>query len=123
MDSLSIAKRIIVLIESDDYEGILNLGIPQNSERLSRSSTPDMLKKSYLKLSLLIHPDRLLKNTSDATKAFQALVKAYEFLSSPDLTPEMEEASSKGKKKVPKPKAISRSNEGSYSNKYLANLL
>jgi hypothetical protein len=66
------------------------------------------MRKAYLKLSLIIHPDKLGRTFDQATKAFQALVSAFDRLSSPEV---VEEVVSKGKNKVAK---IARSNEGCY---------
>lgn len=118
-DGIAVAQRILDLAESDDFEGILSLGILANAAKLSRKSSPAELKRAYLKLSLIIHPDRLQTNKPLATKAFQALVKSYEFLSSPDITPDKPEQSTKGKKKQEKVVAISRSNDGDNFNTYL----
>jgi len=73
-----------------------------------------LLKKNYLKLSLIIHPDRMDKSYANATKAFQALVKAYEILSAPELIDEIIINNNKSDKKNQKMNAISRSNEGCY---------
>jgi DnaJ domain len=73
------------------------------------------MRKAYLKLSLLVHPDKLGSNFANATKAFQALVRAFERLSMPDLAIDEDDVvSSKGEgtKKPGKTKTIARSNEG-----------
>lgn len=106
-----LSEKVLKLSEEDDFIGILNLA----GANLTSSSSVALLRKSYLKLSLLLHPD---KNTnipaSDATKVFQALVNAYERISQPELLVEEEEGfkgTSKGKKKK-KVATISRSNVG-----------
>lgn len=43
------------------------------------------MRKAYLKLSLLIHPDKLSNSFPDSTRAFQALVRAFESLSAPTI--------------------------------------
>lgn len=90
INGVQIAEKILEYAENDDSEGILNLAATSGSERLTSSSksidgkySPSLLRKLYLKLSLIIHPDRLARETPNATKAFQALVKAYESLSNP----------------------------------------
>jgi hypothetical protein len=108
IDGVLIAKRVLALSELEDYEGILNVAASSASTKISKDSTPAAMRKMYLKLSLIIHPDKLGKIFPDATKAFQAAVRAFEYLNSPAL--EEEQKASK-KKKVP---VISRSNEGCY---------
>jgi len=66
----------------------------------------DELRKSYLKLSLVLHPDRN-RGIPDATKAFQALVKAFETVSAPDWTANKEQ-DGKGHAK------LARTNKGCY---------
>jgi hypothetical protein len=109
MADLAIANRIIELAGIDDFEGILNLGLAIGTEKISRNSAVSVKKRAYLKLSLRIHPDRLLSNPAEATKSFQALIKAYEFLSSPDIPLDAPANGKKAKEKVP---SIARSNEG-----------
>jgi len=112
IDPIAIGERILALAENDDDEGILNLGINKNSEKITKETPPNIMRKAYLKLSLIIHPDRL-QQWKKATSAFQALVKAFERLSSPDLIAE-EKATSSRSRGDPKEKLfqISRSNEG-----------
>ena len=62
--SIAIAKKVLELIDLDDYEGILNLG-NNSTDKISKSSKPEMMKKAYLKLSLVIHPDRLGKSFAE----------------------------------------------------------
>jgi len=99
--STPISNKVLELSENDDFIGILNLG----GANLTISSSVAALRKAYLKLSLVLHPD---KNRSDpnATKKFQALVNAYERVSQPELIEEV-----KPKKGQKKKVAISRSNE------------
>ena len=59
IDPIAIGTRILALAENDDDEGILNLGINKGSDKITRDSAPGLLRKAYLKLSLVIHPDRL----------------------------------------------------------------
>lgn len=114
IDSVAIAKRVLELSEVDDYVGILNIAAPSVEGRVDRKSPVSQLRKYYLKLSLIIHPDKLGKTFSDATKAFQALVKAFESLSSPELIEEVETKGKGAKKGKEKTVAITRSNEGCY---------
>ena len=62
VNAIAIAKKVLELIESDDYEGILNLGVNSSAEKISKKSPPEKMKKAYLKLSLVIHPDRMGKS-------------------------------------------------------------
>ncbi|RHZ06718.1 hypothetical protein DYB31_013716, partial [Aphanomyces astaci] len=73
------AKAILELAATDDYSAILSAsGID-----VQPSSSTAIMRKAYLKLSLLVHPDKLPKDFADATRAFQALVTAYEMMSQP----------------------------------------
>ena len=109
---VDVAKRVLELNEVDDYVGILNLAAPSVDARIDRKSSVNQMRKYYLKLSLTIHPDRMGKTFPEATKAFQALVKAFEHLTSPELIEEVETKG--GKKGKEKTAAISRSNDGCY---------
>ena len=111
VDSIAVARRVLELSEMDDYEGILNIATPQGAPKIDRQSSVATMRKNYLKLSLVIHPDKLGRTFDQATKAFQALVTAFDILSSPDLV--VTEAQSGGKKGSKAP-TISRSNEGCY---------
>lgn len=66
---VAIAKKILSLDETDDFEGILNL--LGGATRVTRSSPVAAMRKAYLKLSLLVHPDKLASSFDQATKAFQ----------------------------------------------------
>lgn len=116
VDEIAVAKRVLELIDVEDYEGILNLGINKDSERITRQTAVGSMRKAYLKLSLLIHPDKLGSRFGEATKAFQALVKAFENLSSPSFIDETETPQSKQSKNssTKKVATISRSNEGCF---------
>lgn len=101
-NAAKLSSKVLELAEVDDFIGILNLG----GANLTKSSSVAVLRKAYLKLSLVLHPDKN-KSCPDATKVFQALVNAYERISQPEL---VEEAKvTKGQKKAAK---ISRSNAG-----------
>lgn len=117
VNPVAIAKRVLQLAEDGDEEGILNIATTKDS-RISKNSPVTSMRKAYLKLSLLIHPDKLGRQFENATKAFQALVKAFEHLSSPDYVAidEEEEKSSRSKKKQQQGDVLSlaRSNEGCY---------
>eukprot|EP00979_Chaetoceros_neogracilis_P011508 scaffold2883_cov171-Chaetoceros_neogracile.AAC.1 len=97
-----ISTKVLTLAEEDDFIGILNLG----GATVTSSSSIAILRKAYLKLSLILHPDKN-RSCPDATKVFQALVNAYERISQPDLVEEV--TLKKGQKKAT---AISRSNDG-----------
>jgi len=107
----AIADKVLELNELDDYLGILNIPSTSKETMLTMKSDLKLFKKNYLKLSLIIHPDRMDKKYDNATKAFQSLVKAYEILSTPELIEEIKTQNDKNKKKM---NAISRSNEGCY---------
>jgi DnaJ domain len=86
---------------------MLNLATTVGVPAITASSPTTAMRKAYLKLSLLIHPDKLSKHFADAAKAFQALVRAFERLSCPSYATDFAPAT--GKDKVV---TIARSNEG-----------
>jgi hypothetical protein len=114
---VEIAKRVIELDASDDYLGILNIA---GVGSITSSSPVAVMRKAYLKLSIRIHPDKLQRKFDQATKAFQALVRAFERLSAPDMEDDIFMSEETGGKKGAKKgtststQAISRSNEGCY---------
>jgi hypothetical protein len=100
-----LSTKVLQLADEDDFIGILRLGVaPTAAADLSASSSVAILRKSYLKLSLKLHPDKNRK-CPDATKVFQAVVNAFERLSQPELIDDT-------KNKSKKHQAISRSNTG-----------
>ena len=74
VDPIALARRVLDLDELNDYEGILNIATTKET-RVSKNSPAALMRKAYLKLSLLIHPDKLGRTFDQATKAFQALVR------------------------------------------------
>lgn len=110
-DGAMIAQRILELEDLADDEAIINV-MEDSFGHLSKASPLAELRKRYLKLSLLIHPDKIGRSFPQATKAFQTLVQAFERLS----TQETAEEAAKSKVRVSKKRemAISRSNEGCY---------
>eukprot|EP01038_Epipyxis_sp_PR26KG_P013963 gene13963-18729_t len=113
VNAIAIANRVLELNELDDFEGILNIATPPSGEKITKETSPNLMKKAYLKISLIIHPDKMGK-FDQATRAFQALVRAYEVLSAPEYIDRSAELNKKGKKDKQKPLHISRSNEGCY---------
>ena len=100
-----LSTKVLELADEDDFIGILRLGVaPTAAADLTASSSVAILRKSYLKLSLKLHPDKNRK-CPDATKVFQAVVNAFERLSQPEL---IDDVKNKSKKHT----AISRSNTG-----------
>lgn len=93
-----VAKQILEM--QSDYPSILSA----SGINITTDSSVATMRKAYLKLSLLIHPDKLQSSFTDATKAFQCLVNAYERLSQPELYLEEE--------KDDKKKKVMRSNDG-----------
>jgi hypothetical protein len=111
VDPAKIVAQVLELAELEDWVAILNIAAPSPAAHISTSSPVPQMRKLYLKLSLVIHPDRLGKKVPDATRAFQSLVLAFERLSSPELIEEVEVGKKKG---APKPVAIARANEGCF---------
>ncbi len=107
--AVEIAREVLQLDEVDDYAGILNLA---GGELLTAASPAAALRRAYLKLSLLLHPDKLQGKFEHATRAFQCLVRAYESLGNPN--PGGEESGMASKSKSANVKTISRSNEGCF---------
>ena len=111
IDAAAVCARVLELAETDDWEAILSLAAPPPpAPPLSRSSPSNVLRKAYLKLAVLIHPDKLA-HVPDATKAFQALVRAYERLSAPDAPADAAPSAGAGGAKVA---TLARSNQGCY---------
>ena len=106
----ALVHRILELAEADDWSGILSLGAT-GGPKLTRQSPTAMLRKAYHRLSLNVHPDKLGQGVKDATRAFQAVVTAFERLSEPELPEEEKGAKKKGEKKG---KTIARSNENCF---------
>eukprot|EP00808_Paulinella_micropora_P004507 g44408.t1 len=84
-----VATEVLRLGEEEAWLDILNLATPSN-QRLTTSSPVAQMRKAYLKLSLVIHPDKL-QGFEQATKSFQLLVKALDELSRPKEEVEEEE--------------------------------
>ena len=76
---LSLGSAVPIAVGTD---GFLNL---QDEE----------IRKVYMKMSVQLHPDRL-RDFPDATRAFQALVRAYELCCKPDLRADDSEDSRSG---------------------------
>jgi hypothetical protein len=108
-DGVQVAQRVLELIEVDDFAGILNIATRPGDPPLTKSSPTASMKKNYLKLSLLIHPDKLGRKFDKAASAFQALVRALDQMSSPDVEEESSNAKGSSKNKAT---SIMRSNEG-----------
>jgi len=91
-----------ILEMKDDFQAILSA----SGINITTDSSVSSMRKAYLKLSLLIHPDKLQNLFPDATKAFQCLVNAYERLSKPESFMEEEDEEEDRKTKA------KRSNDG-----------
>lgn len=77
-DAEAIAKEVLRLSQIGDYAAILRvLGDPVTSSDGLNSSGGAAARKAFLRISMLIHPDKL-PGFSDATRAFQALVQAFD---------------------------------------------
>lgn len=111
-DAIDVARKILQLGELEENEAILSIGsdIP-----ITKSSSIATMRKAYLRLSMMVHPDKLSSRFSDATKAFQALVKAFEYLSRPpDDDVDETGPSNKKSRAASTNKTIARSNDGCY---------
>jgi hypothetical protein len=96
--SIALARQIMALGEEEKWLDILSI----LGRRITVESSAADMRKEYLRLSLILHPDKL-RNFPDATKSFQCLVTAFERACAPP---------SVGDSKTSKTKTISRSNEG-----------
>ena len=112
VDPVAIARRVLELGEVDDYEGILNIATPPGVPRITNKTSIALMRKAYLKLSLVIHPDKLGRSFDQATKAFQTLVTAFDRLSSPDYAMEEDTGRRGGAAAGKDVLKLSRSNEG-----------
>ena len=74
--------------EAEDWGAILSLGAAGQAP-LTRQSPTTQLRKAYHRLSLNVHPDKL-RGVGEATRAFQAVVTAFERLSAPEEEAEEE---------------------------------
>lgn len=68
--------------EAEDWAAILSLGAVGQGP-VTRQSPTAQLRKAYHRLSLNVHPDKL-RGVGEATRAFQAVVTAFERLSEPE---------------------------------------
>ena len=109
VDPVAVAKRIMELDEVDDFAAILNIASRPGEPPLSHESSSAAMRKAYLKLSLLIHPDKLGRVFSQAAKAFQCLVRALDRLSQAPVEGDAVDHRKKGKDKQ---FTIARSNDG-----------
>lgn len=103
--AIKVAKEVVRLAGAAEYVAILRL----LGDDVCETSPVGLLRKAYLKLSLVIHPDKLSKDYPAATSAFQALVHAFDSLTRPEL-PEEPRHSAKEKGV----KTVSRSNQGCF---------
>ena len=111
-DGVSIAKSILLLDEEDDDEGILNILGPDRTAVVTSTSLTSVMRKNYLKISLLIHPDKIGRLFGQATKAFQALVKAFERMSAAERMAEDTKQTGMNRAATPGVAQLARSNEG-----------
>ena len=86
-----VARRVLALMEEDDFESILSLG---SATPVTKATDTATLQKCYRRLSLVLHPDKL-RNFEFATKAFQAVVTALERMTEPVLSEEAPKTKSK----------------------------
>ena len=106
--AVRVAQQVLSRGSSGDHEGVLSaLGVP-----LTRSSPFEALRKAYRGLARLIHPDKLAHQFSGATRAFQALARAFEVLTAPAVELPAQ-PTRRGQTSGTAP-AVGRSNEGCY---------
>jgi hypothetical protein len=98
--AITLARQIMALGDEEKWLDILSI----LGRRITSDSSAADMRKEYLRLSLILHPDKL-RNFPDATKSFQFLVTAFERASAP---PPVQDS------KCAKNKTISRSNEGCF---------
>lgn len=79
--AVDVAKRALELGEGGDFEGVLSL---TSSRRLSRETPFAVLRRAYLNLSRMIHPDKLGRHFDGATRAFQEVVRAFDWIVAPE---------------------------------------
>ena len=78
------------VLSAKDRYALLSLGVPDGSASIRMTSEgylnleDEVVRRCYTRIAARIHPDKLT-GSSDATKAFQALVRAYELCCKPDL--------------------------------------
>ena len=75
-DGVVVAQKVLELAELMDWEGILSV---LGTDPITKSSPTPAMRKQYMKISLLIHPDKLRGRFSDATKAFQVSPSGFQF--------------------------------------------
>jgi hypothetical protein len=107
--SAVLAQRILDLAENHDWAAILSLLGP---DPITSATPLPAMRKAYLKLSMIVHPDKL-RSFPQATKAFQALVSAFERLSKPEEFAD-EEDEPGPQAAAMKARALSRSNNGCF---------
>ena len=100
------SKEIISKIQEiqDSHYDILSL----SGLKIDSQSSVAMMRKAYLKLSRKIHPDKH-SGSSEAKRAFQCLVLAFDTISNPSEDDEVEQSSKR--RKVTR---VQRSNTGCY---------
>ena len=101
-----LAMQVLELSESGDPEGVLSV----LGQTITRTTPFAQQRRAYLNLARIMHPDKLPRY-QQATKAFQALVQAFETLTSPELPQPTAKAKAKAHT------AISRSNQGCHKTK------
>ena len=105
--AVGLAKQVLALGEGGDAAGVLSLlGAP-----ITRQSSFGAMRKAYLNLARVIHPDKIARHFDGATRAFQALVRSFDEITAPEPT----KAASSGS--TPKGKTLSRSNTGCFHTK------
>ena len=115
LDKNAVIAKVLELSDVDDHSAVLSLAGAGGTAITAASSTATM-RKAYLKLSLVLHPDRNRDNP-DAAKAFQGLARAFERLSNPELFAGEGEDGEGSEEEGEKAAKLSRSNAGCFRTK------
>ena len=115
LDKNAVIAKVLELSDVDDHSAVLSLAGAGGAAITAASSTATM-RKAYLKLSLVLHPDRNRDNP-DAAKAFQGLARAFERLSNPELFAGEGEDGEGSEEEGEKAAKLSRSNAGCFRTK------
>lgn len=98
--AIAVAEKVLQLHDNGDNWGVLRV----LGDAVGPSASTAACRKAFLRISMLIHPDKL-QGFREATKAFQALVSAFDQTQAPPPTVDVKRTGQK---------ALDRSNEGCF---------